>query len=711
MKKCLLLVLSLVLILTLAVPSTSFADYDKGLEEAILKAKEVFDITDDYDEFNYEIDNYGEELEFYLAWSDSSNELGEISVRVNSKGRIKNYYIYKPYHRHYGPKLAKISSIEAKLKADKFIRKLDSGYIQKIKYQPDDRPLNVYDRRYNFTYIRQENGILFPSNTINVSVDNMTGDVTRFYSIWEEDLHFPKPEGIITLEEGQEAFKDGIGLQLVYKFKYVDDKTVPYLVFTNLTGTNHIDAKTGEVLKSDGYHSIHAYDMGMSSGAGETKELSPVEDKAVENIKDILSKELAEGLIREKLNIEDEFETTYIRFNSDWRNKDEFTWRMNFTKEDKESPRHVSASIDAKTGEIKSFYKTNKLDKDEAPQYNKEQSQKLAEEFIKKHQPEKYKQIEHVDWNQYDIVPLKGEELPRSYSFYFIRKVNDAYVSNSYFNLTVDTVTGEVTSYRFEWFKGELPVPKGVISIEEANKILFDEIGMELKYIDYYGKEEYKVIFNLEGKEDNREVRLVYGIKSDKPLNIDSKTGEIVNHIGEVYKEDTIVKYKDIENSDAKSKIEVLAQYGIALPGDKLYPTNKINQREFLYLLAKANGSYIREPFSKDGKFDEELYEKLIREGIIKEEEKSPESDVIKEEAVKFIIRSLKYDKAASIPGIYLLDFKDANEISPELGGHIAIANGLNIISPDDEYFIKAISKVTKEEAFIMLYNYLNINQ
>ncbi len=709
MKKYLLLILSLVLVLTLAVPSVSFADYDEALEEAILKAKEVFQ-TDNYDEFDYHVNKYGEESEFYLRWSDSSNKLNEIIVTVNSKGRISSYryFTYRPYYRPDSPQLAKISRIEAKLIVDKFIRKLDSDYIQKTKYQPDDRPLKIYDKEYDFIYIRQENGVLFPSNTMKIYIDNMTGDVTAFSTNWEEDLEFPTTDGIITLEEGQEAFKDQIGLQLVYKFKYVDDKIVPYLVFTNLTGKNHIDAKTGEFLKSDMYYGIYNDKIYETD-----RELSPAEYKSIENIKDILSKEFVEELIREKLNMEDEFKMYYINFDFDWRNKDESTWSMGFRKEDKENPRQVSVVVNAKTGQIKSFYKTVKLDKDKTPQYNKEQSQELAEEFIKKHQPEKYEQVEYVDWNQYDIVPLEGEELPRSCSFYFIRKENDAYVSNSGFNLTVDTVTGEVTSYNLEWFKGELPVPEGVISIEEANEIFFNEIGIELKYIEYYSKIEYRetmTMFEPKRKKDNREIKLVYSIKNDKPLNIDSKTGNIVNHIGEAYKENIIVKYTDIENSDAKSEIEVLAQYGIALPEEKLYPTNKINQREFLYLLAKANDFYIRETFSDDSKFDEDLYERLLREGIVKKEEKSPESNVIKEDAVKFIIRSLKYDKIASMQEIYLLDFKDAHEVSPELRGHIAIANILNIISPEDEYFIKPINKLTKEEAFIMIYNYLKIN-
>lgn len=62
--------------------------------------------------------------------------------------------------------------------------------------------------------------------------------------------------------------------------------------------------------------------------------------------------------------------------------------------------------------------------------------------------------------------------------------------------------------------------------------------------------------------------------------------------MGEPYKMPKAVSYKDIDNSYAKDKINVLAQYGIALPGEEFKPKEKIKQADFLYLLAKANSPY-----------------------------------------------------------------------------------------------------------------------
>lgn len=709
MRKGLLLILSLALILTLVIPSAGFAslaDYDEDLEGAIIKAKEIFHITDSYDKFNYNVNSYNNRTEFYLNWSDSSNKLGNISVTIDSTGIIRRYYSYTPYTGEYKPRLAKLSKNQGKSISDKFIKKVDPEYIGKIEYVVDNTPLNVNARYYNFTYTRKENGVLFPSNNIRVSVDNMTGKVNDFHINWDADLEFPSTDEIISLEEAQAAYKEKIGLQLVYKFKYVENEKIPYLVYTNLTNENSIDAKSGEIFKSNIYYGGMDEKMLMNDKVQDAG-LTPAEKEAIDNIKGLMSKEDAEKLVREKLNVKEDFELNYINLYSHWRDAGIFSWNMAFQSVDTKDSGSVNVTVNAKTGEIMSFYRYSNFDENAEGQYDQDASQKLAQDFIKEFQPQKYDKVEHVTWNQNDVIPLEGETLPRQYSFYFARKANDAYVSNNGFNVTVDTVTGEIISYNFEWSEVELPASDDVISIDEANQVLFDNIGMELIYIVHYNQN--NEIREPEGTQDNREIRLVYSINNDKPLNIDGNTGDILNNSGEVYKEVTIVEYTDIDESYAKSQIEVLAQYGIALPGDKLYPSKEINQREFLYLLAKANNYYINQPFSNDSKFNKVLYEILINQGIIKDGEKAPESQVNKEEAVKFIIRALKYDKIASIPGIYLINFKDSDKISTEIKGHIAIANGLNIISGYDGYF-NPTNKLTKEQAATVIYNYLNSN-
>ncbi len=54
-----------------------------------------------------------------------------------------------------------------------------------------------------------------------------------------------------------------------------------------------------------------------------------------------------------------------------------------------------------------------------------------------------------------------------------------------------------------------------------------------------------------------------------------------------------------------------------------------------------------------------------------------------KKKGVKFIIRTMGYDKVANIENIYKDVFKDTNEISKELKGYVTLAYALGIIQGD----------------------------
>lgn len=705
MKRKVALFMVLIMVMSVGIPTMSFADanYDEELEAAIIKVKDLFDISDEYDTFNYNISGNNEKTYFHLEWNDSEGKLGRISVTISSTGKITNYYKYIPYSGDYKPKLAKVSKSEAEVIAKEFIAKVSPESINKIKYEEDERPLSVNDRYYYISYTRMENGVPYPNNNIRVSIDTATGIVRSFYCDWDEDLEFPDPADALSIDKIQEIYKDEIGLQLVYKFTNEDEELKPYLVYTNLTNKNAIDAKTGEVISENEIRITFDESMDNYSLKKEAGGLTPAEQSAVDNLSELLSEDEAIKIARYKLNIADSYEKDYIQVYSQWRNKGEFTWNIRFIEQGEESSKRIVVSLDAKTGEIQSFYKSTEYDKEKEVIYDKEEAMKLAEDLIKRLQPNEFKEIEYVSWNEPVLYPLNEEEMPRQYSFNYQRKANGAYVDGDGFRVTVNTVTGEITNYSFTWYKGELPTASKVLTMEKVYNVLFDEIGLELKYIPYQSTDDKSEI----KLEKTKEVKLVYSVKNDKPLNIDGNTGDILTYNGDIYKEETMIKYSDINDSFAKSQIEVLAQYGIALPGEKFVPGKEITQKEFLYLLAKANDYYLSESYSDNDEFEDVLYERLTREGIIKDGERHPQSNITKESAVKFIIRALNYDNVASIKGIYVVNFIDADQINPELVGHIAIASGLGIINGYNGY-LNPRNELTREQGAMVIYNLLS---
>jgi hypothetical protein len=90
-----------------------------------------------------------------------------------------------------------------------------------------------------------------------------------------------------------------------------------------------------------------------------------------------------------------------------------------------------------------------------------------------------------------------------------------------------------------------------------------------------------------------------------------------------------------------------------------LNPTTLITQLDFLTLLSKTMNYY--EPVITE-RTDEDinrLYAYLMREGVIKEDERAPDNNVTREEAVKYLVRALKFDRVADIKGIFNIGFKD----------------------------------------------------
>lgn len=677
------------------IPFNSFAqqDYDKQLKEAIVRSKELFNISSEYDEFRQEVSTRDGQVLFYLNWSDSKGKLGNVNVTITEDGTVTSFSKWKPRYGEQRPQLPKISKEEGLKTAQDFIKKVSPKFVDSIKYIDVQEPLNIYSDGYNYYFIRTENEIPYYNNNINIYIDNSTGEVKDYYTYWDMDLVFPDKEDIISLEKAQGLYEEKIGLDLLYKTNYIDRKAKTYLAYGPLNANLGINAKNGEVISLNDYYGIYekSADMG-GMGSGVEENLSPDEQEAVEGISGLISKEEAEKIARDILELDSEYKLRDANLYSNWKNPNEYNWNMDFVKEIKDNHFYTNISINAKTKKLLSFYKDDPINPEEKPKYTEEKALEIAKEYIKKVSPDKLDLIElNKGYNR--VEPIPEQDPQRIYRFQFNRKIDNAYVEDEGISIMVDGVNGKVREFRIDWNDKEFPSKDNVIPVEKAYDILFKDIGMELKYIypDRYGE----VI------KEKKEAILVYGLKSDKPANIDANTGTLLNYRGEPYKKQTTISYNDIDNSYAKDKIKILAQYGIALPGEKFKPKEKITQRDFLYLLAKANSPYFEIDESGD-----KLYAFLINAGIIKEDEKAPDRIVTKEEGIKYIIRALKYDKIADLTEIYKDLFKDTEDITPGLKGYISIAYGLKIVEGYNGN-LNPNAELNREDGANLIYNYL----
>lgn len=683
----------LVMVLAFAIlPFSSFAEgaYHKQLEEAILRSKKLFNIGDEYDKFDHTMSSMDGVTVFYLNWSDSKGKLDNIHLSITADGTILSLSKYKTVYEEQRPKLPKISKDEGLKIAEDFIKKVAPKLAASIKYIELSEPININYSNYRYYFVRMENGIPYYDNRIDISVDSSTGEVSDYYANWEMNLKFEGVKDVISPEQAKELYKEKIGLDLVYKTSYKDNKPSSFLVYSPLNPNLAINAKSGEVTPIYNFYPLYekAADMG-AGGFVVTEELSPDEKEAVEGIAGLISSEEAEKKAREILKLGSEYNLNYLNLYKDWRGEDSYSWQLEFMKGSKSKAYYVSISIDAKTKELIYFYRFGPEDGNKRVEYDKEKALEIAKEYIRKMNPDKIDLIEFRE-DEGSYRPLQEQ---RYYYFNFVRKLDKAYVDQDGISVTVDGASGNITEYRVNWTTRDFPSQKDIISLEKAYGILYNDIGLELRYVNpniYEGN-----------VRDKKEAILVYSLKTEKPSLIDAKTGALLNYLGEPYEERQIASYKDIEDSYAKDKINMLAQYGIALPGDDFRPKEKMKQKDFLYLLAKAHSPYMEIDESSD-----KLYSYLATLGIVREGEKNPERIINKEEAVKYIIRALKYDKIADLTDIYKDIFKDSKDITPELKGYISIAYGLNIVEGYNGY-LNPKQELKREDGANLIYNYL----
>lgn len=699
--------LVLLLAVTAFMPVQGLAQEDKALEQAIRAVKAKIEVPENFTEFNYYTYSDGDRISWYLDWNSKDMLEGSLSVRVDDRGDILSYNLYKPYDYDSARKFPKISRQEARGTAEAFIERMKPGLLSDLELV-EQGGLQQLGRTHSFTYIRLENGIPYPANTVSVEVNSETGEVQYYSYNWSEDLTFPNPEGVIPLEDAKEVYKEELGLKLIYEYKYDGEESRIYAVYIPVYGSNYgIDALSGERIRINPYYGVYplrgAQADGMEKAVADTPALTPEEQKAVEEMSSMVSREKAESIARglRELEITRGYKLAGSYLQKELNAKDSYTWELNFESESQENgrPSNIWVRLDAKDGSLKGYNRYIPIDGQRDGKYTEDKARAAVEKFIKAVCGSKFKDMVFDPTNEDIYYPLAEGKNPVSYTFHYIREVNGVQFPANYIHVGFDAVNGKVTSFNMSWYDLEFPSVEGVLEVEGIYDKLFADVGLALMYSNIYKENDREAVIYRE----QPEIRLVYSVKQDKPAIFDAFSGEILDGSGRPYVEKKAVEYTDIDGHFAENQIAALAEYGISLPGAEFKPNQNIAQKDYLRLLAKAMGYY--------GSFDddkdlEEMYNRLIRERVITKEEKNPDGAVTREDAVKFLIRALGYQDVADIKGIFVTGFKDQGRIDPALVGYVAIAKGLGIVGGSGGNFYPKNS-VTRAEAAVMLYNYL----
>jgi len=704
-----------------------------SLEQAIKTAKEAFTVPEELNQFTTGFDQSDKKSFWDLRWSSDSRPGGAMNVRVNAAtGDIWGMCRWTPLapgQEYRG--LPKYSREQAGGIAAALAEKIQPERFKETRLQPDrgrDYLPPLFEKRgqveYRFNYARMVDGVPCLENGIEFAVSGDTGEVTSFNLRWDDTRDFPSAAGRISQARAQQIFRDEAGPELNYfRPPIPGGKEVPLKLVYRLPAPQEqviIDALTGKLLSKDG--AMHKYyDMAGGGGGDEADmayskrgaaKLTLMEEVAVEEAKNLLPREKALDLAASAVKAPQGYTLNNSRLEQDYFFKGKKTWQFNWQAGEGPERKWMDAAVDASTGELVAFSMERYYGKSGQPKevkFSEEAARKIAEEYIKQAQPGKWEQVAFKS-SRPEMVPLVSpaeKPQPLSYSFDWARVFNDIQFPDNGFFISVDSATGNVISYRMTWWDVDFPGAKNVIGREAAADKYLREAPLTAAYLRLWSSDQWR------GPEEAK-VYLVYHMPRSFAM-LDALTGQTLERQGNVVSapgEES--KFSDLEGHQAREAVEQLARAGIiAGEGGKFRPDDAVTRAELIVMLAKSGDRSLDmepRPVAAAGKepWYQRYYDAAVRMGIIQAgEQPDPDAPVTRETLARLTINAMGYSKVARLSDIYVLDFRDAADITGHLRGHAALAAGLGLVGPVDGKFLPK-EVVTRGRAAVTLVKMLN---
>lgn len=679
------------------------------LKEAIEIAKTAFGFDAANHDFNssYSETKYGRKL-WYLNWNSKQAGGSSFSVTIDAAtGEVINMNQWENSTAATS-KIPKYTREEALNTAEALVKKLHSDKVSSIELadEVETNPYRTYYSNdvYNFNFIRKVNGIDFQDNGIQVQVEKNTLKVRNFNLDWDTVIPIPDSKKAISSIEAKKIYAEKLGLELAYQMVYPNTSSDPklVLVYTQKNANIHMDALTGELITQPYYGPMYAmnekYAMG-GDGAGYIP--TPQEQKVIDDSSKYISKEKAIEALKKYLTVD----SNYKMDNSSLyggQNNENAAWSISWSYNNKEKNTYsyLYGTVDAVTGEVKSFSISNNENEYKAgtaAKYSKEQCKELAEKFLAEIQPAKFKSSEYRE-QYYEVYKNKNVS---SYSMNYIRKENGISVPFNNLNVTVSAYTGKVINFYMNWQNLDFPASTGVISLENAYSTLYAKHDLALKYVRMYNYDAYN---------ESTTIRLIYMLDNLNGM-IDAKSGQFIDYSGKPIKDTSKTSFTDIAGNKYENDIKLLAELGILDSTDsKFNPDSKVLQKDFVKLLMKATQPDYYYPMASGNSEYDSYYDNAVALNILAKKDKKPEAAVTRMEASKMLVKALGAGFVADMGGIFNLNLKDAASITTENKGYAAIAAALGLVDTADGSFTPA-AELTRGETAGMLIKYMKVEK
>lgn len=673
--------LAIVMVLC-ALPVNSFAETknvnkvdDKTMEKLVLKAKDVFNIKDVYDNFEVNSssdDQYG--TIYNLSWSKKDNS-SQVSVSISKDMHITNYNKYE--NKKYETLKPKYSYDALKKYASDMIKKIDPVNAKSLKLNENTYQNFGGDNAYTFNFDRYVNGKRVIGDGASITISYVDKSVQMFSLNYNKGFDFSKTaefdalKSNLTMDEAINIYKDNEYLKPMIKF-VINEKKDPRLTFktiySNELNANYFVNSTSKKYERYDYPVFLNNYMTKDAATEEAMDgLSEYEVKGIDKIKGIKTKD--EAVKKAKTYVKDSNNTkvTLSNLNQDYITKD-YIYHINLESGKDDKKTYYNVSFDAKDLTLLRYSKYNNYDNSDSDKkdLSSEELKKIAMDYIKKNASD-------IDEKEVKLISAENN------SIYFVRVMDGYYVPENSISIGVSMDTKEVNDFSRAWYRKPISYEKAKISADEAYNIVKKEIQYE---------EAYKYIRD---KSDPAKSKVVLTcMPKTTRIEIDAITGKLTNNT------DEFRNYSDIDKSKYKDKATLLKQMGYAYLEDEIMPEKNLKQKDFMtFVYGTSSRNDIDEAIDY-------AYQRAIRNGIIKENEMNKEKEVTTIDLAKFIVR-LKGMEELVGKDIFKQVYAKA-KLTNEENSYLAITKALGYIN------IKAIdknAKINRDEFINIIYNYI----
>ncbi len=660
----------IIILMFLWLPLCVFAT-DNAPQSIIDSIKAKIEIENGLDTFKNSSTMVNGKIMWSFSWSGENKT--PVNITTNENGTIISFSNASQSKINNAKHLPKISKIEASQTAAAFVVLVANDIIGQLDTAT---PSTIYDSGnpsgYNVRFVRRVDSINYDGDIVFVWVDAQTGKVTRYNRNFNMNAQFASAKNVIDDKLAEQKFIENIGIELRYNKKIINEKVIPYLVYT-AAKSGAIDAVTGGALETkkyigaDGYFDIqemYQKSGAMASGSAEVSGLMSGGEAQ------LFARDIPE------LKIDDSYKILQALY---YKNTDgQYLITLKFAKSDED---FIEVILDAKTKELKAFLRSKTP---AATTYITEaEAKNIAEAYVKK-----YLQSYYADFSTPQIAKING-----SFVALYERQVGGIPYKSNGMHFIID-MAGNIISISFAWDNVEFPKPEEALSKALTYESFFKNVGLELKFM----------------KIDDVNIVPVYTTSTSSTGIIDAKTGEILAYDGAPAKKQQRLAYVGLDTHYSKKQVTALADCDIYVSVGDVVLDDDIKQKDYIRLLATISTKRmpIYEKFGAltDVELDM-LYNALVTNGVMDRREIAPDGSVTREQAVKYFIRAVGYKNVAELQGIFKMAFLDEGEMSPELYGYVALAKGLKLIVGSEGYFFPK-RFLTNADSLIMVYNYMN---